>query len=258
MRARWRRTTVRAPGGVDATTHAPLRSRRTQAIAVYRVRILGAGDAPTSPSTSKDTRLLAIACTPLRLIEVPSSTAPGGRLSLGNHHAHEEATSGASTRHRTPWLVASTDTPAPWARGLFHQPGERLVHRHLPAGPAPFLQPVAPYRTARVVCGEGLGTGDLAGQPLGPRGEAVRPRAGVVSASHPRGHGPTRHARRPYNRRSAARRHAPTGRRRSGRPAGQPRPAAADAPEATARGGARAQPTDHASGPPAREWQDAR
>ena len=49
MRARWRRTTVRARGGQDATPHAPLRSRRTQALSVYHVRILGDGDAPTSP-----------------------------------------------------------------------------------------------------------------------------------------------------------------------------------------------------------------
>jgi transposase len=34
-----------------------------------------------------------------------------------------------------------------------------LVHRHMPAGPEPFLNAVAPYRTARVVGVEGLFTG---------------------------------------------------------------------------------------------------
>jgi hypothetical protein len=34
MRARWHRPTVRALGGQDATTHAPLRSQRTQAVSV--------------------------------------------------------------------------------------------------------------------------------------------------------------------------------------------------------------------------------
>ena len=32
---------------------------------------------------------------------------------------------------------------------LLHQEGEML--RHLPAGPAPFLKAIAPYRTALVV-----------------------------------------------------------------------------------------------------------
>lgn len=36
--------------------------------------------------------------------------------------------------------------------GMLHQDGAILVHRHLPAGPEPFLQAVAPSRTALVVC----------------------------------------------------------------------------------------------------------
>jgi transposase len=36
--------------------------------------------------------------------------------------------------------------------------GEILVHRHMPAGPEPFLKAVAPYRTDLVVCVEGLFT----------------------------------------------------------------------------------------------------
>ena len=35
---------------------------------------------------------------------------------------------------------------------ILHQDGAMLVHRHMPAGPDPFLQAVAPSRTALVVC----------------------------------------------------------------------------------------------------------
>src|SRR5262249_3768420 len=35
---------------------------------------------------------------------------------------------------------------------VLHQDGEMLVHRHLPAGPAPLLKAVAPYRADLVVC----------------------------------------------------------------------------------------------------------
>src|SRR5919108_4829204 len=38
------RATVRALEGVDVTTHAPLRSRWTQAVTVYHVRVTGYGD----------------------------------------------------------------------------------------------------------------------------------------------------------------------------------------------------------------------
>jgi hypothetical protein len=43
---------------------------------------------------------------------------------------------------------------------ILHQEGERLRHRHLPAGPDPFLKAIAPARAARVVGVEGLGTWD--------------------------------------------------------------------------------------------------
>src|SRR5262245_33265622 len=49
IRAQWHQTTVRAWGVQDVTTHAPLRSRRTQAQSVCHVRGLGDGDTPTSP-----------------------------------------------------------------------------------------------------------------------------------------------------------------------------------------------------------------
>jgi transposase len=39
---------------------------------------------------------------------------------------------------------------------VLNQDGESLVHRNMPAGPAPFLKAVAPYRTDLVVCVEGI------------------------------------------------------------------------------------------------------
>jgi transposase len=36
--------------------------------------------------------------------------------------------------------------------GILNQEGEILLHRHMPAGPGPFLKAVAPYRTDLVVC----------------------------------------------------------------------------------------------------------
>ena len=44
-------------------------------------------------------------------------------------------------------------------RCIFTQDGAILVHRHMPAGPAPFLKAVAPDREDLVVCVEGLCTG---------------------------------------------------------------------------------------------------
>jgi transposase len=41
---------------------------------------------------------------------------------------------------------------------VLNQDGEMLVHRNMPAGPEPFLKAIAPYRTALVVCVEGLFT----------------------------------------------------------------------------------------------------
>ena len=37
-------------------------------------------------------------------------------------------------------------------RCVLNQDGEMLVHRNMPAGPAPLLKAVAPSRTALVVC----------------------------------------------------------------------------------------------------------
>jgi hypothetical protein len=42
---------------------------------------------------------------------------------------------------------------------LLTREGEMLVHRHLPAGPAPWLKTIAPSRTALVVGVAGLLTG---------------------------------------------------------------------------------------------------
>src|SRR5438876_10134479 len=102
IRAQWHQTTVRAWGVQDVTTHAPLRSRRTKAQSVYHVRVLRDGDAPTSPL--KDTRLLAVACKPLILIEAPSSAYHRGMLSLENNHSHEEETS-CALHQATPILL---------------------------------------------------------------------------------------------------------------------------------------------------------
>jgi transposase len=41
---------------------------------------------------------------------------------------------------------------------LLHRDGEILVHRHMPASPAPFLKAIAPYRADVVGCVAGLFT----------------------------------------------------------------------------------------------------
>jgi transposase len=43
---------------------------------------------------------------------------------------------------------------------ILHQDGDILVHRNMPAGPAPFLTAVAPYREDLVVCVAGIFTWD--------------------------------------------------------------------------------------------------
>jgi hypothetical protein len=105
-----------------------------------------------------------VRCMLLILIEAPSSAYPCGMLALGNKPlAKEEATSGDATRNRTNFIVASTDTHAPWSLCILNQQGEIVVHRNMPAGPEPFLKTIAPYRADLVVCVEGLLTWDLAG-----------------------------------------------------------------------------------------------
>src|SRR6266511_3935958 len=103
MRALWRRTTVRALGGKDATTHAPLRSRRTPAISVYRVRIRGNGDSPTSPR--KDTRLLAIACKRLFDSDAGRDSAHGWAPFLGLPGATNSTAPGYANRRSADDLV---------------------------------------------------------------------------------------------------------------------------------------------------------
>jgi hypothetical protein len=39
---------------------------------------------------------------------------------------------------------------------ILNQEGERLVHRHMPTGPEPFLKTIAPYRESLVVCVAGI------------------------------------------------------------------------------------------------------
>jgi hypothetical protein len=54
--------------------------------------------------------------------------------------------------------VASTGTLAPWSLCIVNRDGAILVHRNMPAGPAPLLNAIAPYRQDLVVCVEGLCT----------------------------------------------------------------------------------------------------
>jgi transposase len=68
-----------------------------------------------------------------------------------SHSADEEETSGASTPSHTSFIVASTCTPGPWSLCVLNQEGEILRHRHMQAGPAPFLKAIAPYRDDLVV-----------------------------------------------------------------------------------------------------------
>jgi hypothetical protein len=77
-------------------------------------------------------------------------------------------------------------------RCVLTQDGAIVRHRHMPAGPAPFLQAVAPDREDLVVCVECLFTWDLAGRPLHPRGDALRLGPGPVPEGHPWGPGHTR------------------------------------------------------------------
>src|SRR5205814_4653667 len=79
-RAQWHQTTVRAQGVQDVTTHAPLRSRRTKAQAVYHVRVLRDGDAPTSPL--KDTRLLGVGCRPMFGTDCASHSQQAGSIGV--------------------------------------------------------------------------------------------------------------------------------------------------------------------------------
>jgi transposase len=44
-------------------------------------------------------------------------------------------------------------------RCILNQEGALLLHRHMPAGPEPFLKAIAPYREDLVVCVEGIFTG---------------------------------------------------------------------------------------------------
>jgi hypothetical protein len=43
---------------------------------------------------------------------------------------------------------------------ILYQNGEILMHRHMPAGPEPFLKTIAPYRPDLVVCVECMFTWD--------------------------------------------------------------------------------------------------
>jgi hypothetical protein len=90
------------------------------------------------------------------LIEAPSSAYRRGLLAFG----HTTFTRGGDLRrcstkpHHFSWgidLHART-----LYRCILNQAGELLLHRHRPAGPEPFLNAVAPYRTELVVCVEGV------------------------------------------------------------------------------------------------------
>jgi transposase len=67
-------------------------------------------------------------------------------LGLGKTTSGEEETSCDATRSRTSFLVASPGMPAPWSLCLLNQAGAIVLHRHMPAGPAPFRKAMAPDR----------------------------------------------------------------------------------------------------------------
>jgi hypothetical protein len=70
------------------TTHAPLRSRWTNAVPVYHVRVTGNAD--SLPSPRKDTTLEGVGWTRLILIEAPSSAYHRGMLALGKQQQPQE------------------------------------------------------------------------------------------------------------------------------------------------------------------------
>ncbi|MGH8056193.1 MAG: hypothetical protein ACREOH_02990, partial [Candidatus Entotheonellia bacterium] len=68
---------------------------------------------PLEAGATEERTLEAVGCTPLILIEAPSSAYRRGMLSLGKHHSPEEETSGDSTPTRTNFTVASICMPVP-------------------------------------------------------------------------------------------------------------------------------------------------
>jgi hypothetical protein len=73
---------------------------------------------------------------------------------------------------------------------ILNQDGEILVHRNMKAAPEPFLKAIAPYREDIVVCVECMFTWDLAGRPLRPGGDSLRPGPCPLYEGHPRRQGP--------------------------------------------------------------------
>lgn len=65
--------------------------------------------------------------------------------------------------------------------------GDIVGHRTMQAKPDALLQIVAPSREDLVVAVEGLFTGDLAGRPLCPGGDSLRPGPRALHAGHPWG-----------------------------------------------------------------------
>jgi hypothetical protein len=70
--------------------------------------------APPIAGATEEHRLLAVACTPLILIEAPSSAYRRGMLARGTQPPQEAETSGDSTLRHTSFLVGATGMPAPW------------------------------------------------------------------------------------------------------------------------------------------------
>src|SRR6516225_7138240 len=62
---------------------------------------------------TQERALEAVRCSPMILIEAPSSAYHRGMLSLENNHSHEEETSCASTPNSTNFIVVSTCTLVP-------------------------------------------------------------------------------------------------------------------------------------------------
>jgi hypothetical protein len=94
----------------------------------------------------------------LILLEAPSSADHVGLLGLGKTTYREEETSMRFDTKPHQFYCGIDLHARTMSLCLVNQAGESLVHRNLPAGPEPFLNAVAPYRTDLVVCVEGLFT----------------------------------------------------------------------------------------------------
>jgi hypothetical protein len=88
--------------------------------------------------------LFAVACTPVILIEAPSSADHGGRLSLENNHSHAEETSGASPPTSTHFMVVSTCPLVPGPSVFCTRMAPSVCTDIGPQAPRPCSRPLPP------------------------------------------------------------------------------------------------------------------